>query len=115
MVNRGLRIRASLHRLGRMHERFLAAAGRLGLAGTLLTTLAHSVATQSAWLLVTMGVSLFLWGAAFALVGEEVSLRAYSDGESDQMPAIGKQLSGLLASAGGIAICFAGASHMLMA
>ncbi len=52
-------------------------------------------------------------GLGFALAGEATTVRTYAEGETEEMPAIGKMLSGLAASAGGITTIVIGVMHMM--
>lgn len=105
--------RLKMHRARAMQNKFLRIAEKLGLIGTGAITVVMVVAQQfhlssvaaAAWQLLLMGGFLALGGLGFALAGDPPTVREYAEGESDEMPALGKLLSGLVACAGGVAVC----------
>lgn len=104
-----------LYRLGRTYERWLKLATGAGFGGLLLTVLLRSVAPTVGqdWQMIFMGCSLILAGAGHALLGEGVSLERYANGESEEMPTIGKLVSGLVASGSGAMLAVTGLVHLL--
>lgn len=106
--------RLRLHRWGAVHERGLRVAMGCGFVGMALMLGLRSLAPQMwpGWQLLGLGLSLVLAGAGHALLGEGSSLGAYARGESEEMPALGKLASGLLASGGGMVIALTGLVQM---
>lgn len=113
-MNQRLWWRLRLHRWGMAHERWLRVAMGLGFVGMAVTLGMRSLAPQlgPGWQLLGMGGSLVLAGMGHALLGEGSSLGAYARGDSDEMPALGKLASGLLASGGGMVIALTGLAQM---
>jgi hypothetical protein len=109
-MSRRLILRMWLFRLGRGYERALKLATAAGFGGLVITGALHSLAPDLGqdWQMLFLGVSLILAGTGHALLGEGASLASYAAGESEEMPAITRLASGLLASAGGLLIAAIG-------
>lgn len=112
--------RLRMHRLRRMQDRFAKWARIIGIAGAGAAAFSYnigpligirSLSTQT-WPLALLGISLVLGGFGHALHGDNTSVREYAEGESEEMPSIGKFLSGLAASAGGVAVLAVGVLHI---
>lgn len=114
-MNQRLWWRLRLYRWGTAHERWLRVAMGIGFVGMAATLGLGSLAPGlgPAWQLLGMGASLVLAGLGHALLGEGSSLGAYVRGESEEMPALGKLASGLLASGGGMVIALTGLAQMV--
>lgn len=99
-----------LYRLGRTYERWLKLATGIGFAGLLLTGGVHLVAPDLGqdWQMILLGFCLILAGTGHALLGDGVSLEQWATGESEELPAITKLASGLVASCGGFLIAALG-------
>jgi len=109
-VERRLWWRLRLHRWGQAHDRWLRVLMVAGFVGLAVTFATRSLAPQlwPGWQLLAMGGSLVLAGAGHALLGEQATVGAYLRGESDQLPAVTRMASGLLASLGGALIALTG-------
>lgn len=113
--------RLRMHRIRRWSESFLRVAGKVGILGSGLMAVGMTLAgylgsdgiQTVGWPLLLLGGLLFLGGLGFALAGEVTTVREYAEGETEDMPTIGKVLGGLAASAGGIATVVVGVMHML--
>lgn len=105
-MSRQLVVRMWFYRMGRTYERWLKLATGVGFGGLVLTVLLYNLAPGLGhdWQMVFMGFCLVLSGVGHALLGEGVSLEEYVTGESEEMPAVTRLVSGLLASSGGILI-----------
>jgi len=103
--------RLRLHKIRRLSESFLRVAGKVGILGAGLVAVGMSLANYLGaseirtigWPLLLLGGLLFLGGLGFALAGEATTVRAYAEGDTEEIPSIGKLFSGLAASAGGMA------------
>lgn len=114
-MTRRLVWRMWLYRLGRSYERGLKLATGVGFGGLVLTLGLRTVAPNLGqdWQMLFMGFCLVLAGVGHALLGEGVSLEQYATGESEEMPAVTRLASGLLASAGGVLIGGMGLAHLV--
>lgn len=104
-----------MYRWGQAHDRWLRAGMAAGFAGLAITLALRSFAPQlwPGWQLLAMGGSLVLAGAGHALLGEQTTVAAYARGEIDQLPAVSRLASGLLASLGGALLAMTGLMKML--
>lgn len=113
--------RLKMHRARAMQNKFLRIAEKVGLIGTaaiaVVMVVAHELHFESvalaAWQLLLMGGFLALGGLGFALAGDPPTVQEYAEGESEEMPGIGKMFSGLIACAGGLAVCMVAVSRIL--
>ena len=114
-MDRRLWWRARMYRWGQAHDRWLRAGMAAGFAGLAITLALRSFAPQlwPGWQLLAMGGSLVLAGAGHALLGEQTTVAAYARGETDQLPAVSRLASGLLASLGGALLAMTGLMKML--
>lgn len=114
-MSRQLVFRMYLYRVGRSYERWLKLLTGVGLGGLVLTMLLFSLlpGLGQDWQMVFMGLCLILAGAGHALQGEGVTVEAYATGESEEMPTVGKVISGLMASAGGLLIGMIGLAQVM--
>ncbi|MFZ5818218.1 MAG: hypothetical protein ACOY93_23445 [Bacillota bacterium] len=114
-MSRRLVMRMWLYRMGRTYERWLKLATGVGFGGLALTVLLYEVAPGLGqdWQMILMGFCLVLTGVGHALLGEGVTLEQYATGESEEMPAVTKLASGLLASGGGVLIAVIGLSQVM--
>lgn len=102
--------RLRMHRIRRTAERLLVWSRNLGLAGAGIIALGGIIAPplglpdpfSMAWSKILLGLCLLVGGTGYALAGESHSVRDYLEGETEEMPAMAKLVSGLLASAGGL-------------
>jgi|GEM_PF-3004816 len=107
--------RLRLYRWGQAHDRWLRVFMVAGFVGLAVTLALRSLAPQlwPGWQLLAMGGSLVLAGAGHALLGEQTTVGAYIRGESDELPAVTRMASGLLASLGGALIALSGLAQMV--
>lgn len=104
------------HKIRRYSESLLRVCGKVGILGAVMEVVGSKMAESlgapdifsMGWPLLLLGALLFMGGVGFALAGEAPTLRDYAEGESEEMPAVGKLLSGLLACSGGIMIAAVG-------
>lgn len=114
-MSRPLIWRMWLYRLSRTYERTLRTLTGVGFGGMLLTFGLRTVAPGFGqdWQLIFLGFCLILAGTGHALLGESVSVEQYATGQSEQMPAVTKLVSGLLASAGGFMVVSLGLAQLM--
>lgn len=111
-----------MHRVRRIYAKALAFALASGVVGGVLMTvysilhdhIEHGHSGTHGWILAALGLCIFAAGAGYALGGNAPTVREYAEGQSEEMPAITKLLSGLTASGGGIAMLAIGLMNIHM-
>ncbi len=113
--------RLRMHRLRRLYGRLLLLLRKVGIGGAVIVAAGWTAAMHlglqgrfgDGWIFIAMGGFLLLGGIGHALAGDAPGIKAYAEGETEEMPGIVKLFSGLMASSGGVLLAMMGIANVM--